>query len=109
MLRIFRIIGMVGILFILLGSMPISAEVEVLERTPRNIEQHNWKQSSVDYSVIDAGTHEYNYWKNFMKKTRTCQIYHRIKTVVYYCDIHNHTKSETTLEKIIHSERHRDD
>ncbi|WP_047981799.1 hypothetical protein [Ornithinibacillus contaminans] len=83
------------------------ANLEMMERIPTSLEEHNWQKSSVDYNVIEVGTHDYTYWKNFMKRTRTCHISHRIKTVVYYCDIHNHTKSETSLEEIIHSERHR--
>ncbi|MFD2044815.1 hypothetical protein ACFSTA_14120 [Ornithinibacillus salinisoli] len=70
--------------------------------------QHNWKIYSTDYEEIEVGSHEYTYWKNFIRHKRTCQISHRIKTVVYYCDEHDHTKSETFLEEIIHSEKHRD-
>ncbi|MUK90197.1 hypothetical protein GMD78_17635 [Ornithinibacillus sp. L9] len=70
--------------------------------------KHNWKEYSTDYEIIEVGTHEYTYWKNFIRHKRTCHISHRIKTVVYYCDIHDHTKSETFLEEIIHSEKHRD-
>ncbi len=85
--------------------MVLAAE-SPMERTPHNHEGHNWKQSSVDYHVIEAGEHEFSYWKNFMKHSRTCHISHRIKTVVYYCDIHGHTKSETTLDEINHSVKH---
>ncbi|GGA65784.1 hypothetical protein [Ornithinibacillus halotolerans] len=99
-----RLAVIVSILFLLCsGKMVAHAEDSKLDKA----EEHNWIQSSVDYTLIDAGEHEYNFWKNFMKYTRTCLIQHRIKTIVYYCDKHNHTKSETTLEEVIHSEKHR--
>lgn len=89
--------------------IPITyAEVGILERVPTSIEKHNWKQSSIHYDMIEAGEHEYTYWKNFMRKSRTCQISHRIKTIVYYCDEHNHTKVETILDEVIHSHKHGD-
>jgi hypothetical protein len=94
---------------IMAGTGSVFAQVENFERIPTSLEEHNWQEYSVDYDIIEVGSHEYNYWKNFMKRTRTCHISHRIKTVVYYCDIHDHTKSETILDKIIHSEKHRDD
>ncbi|WP_197046643.1 hypothetical protein [Oceanobacillus salinisoli] len=68
--------------------------------------EHNWVEYSVDYNEVDGGTHEYTYWKNFIKRTRTCHKTHIIKTVVYYCDKHDHTKSETFLDETIHSHRH---
>ncbi|MBC5637738.1 hypothetical protein H8S33_13055 [Ornithinibacillus sp. BX22] len=83
-------------------------QIVMAERIPTTTEEHNWQQSSVHYDTILVGEHEYTYWKNFMKRKRTCTISHRIKTVVYYCDIHNHTKVETFLDEVIHSEKHRD-
>ncbi len=85
--------------------MILSAESS-MERTPLNHEEHDWKQSSVNYQIIEVGEHKFSYWKNFMKRSRTCQISHRVKTIVYYCDIHGHTKSVTFLDKVIHSEKH---
>ena len=67
---------------------------------------HNWVEYSVDYNEVDGGTHEYTYWKNFIKRTRTCHKTHVIQTVVYYCDVHDHTKSETFLDDTIHSHQH---
>ncbi|MFD1362068.1 hypothetical protein [Lentibacillus salinarum] len=69
-------------------------------------EQHNWGEYSTHYETIDARSHEYTYWKNFIERTRTCDISHKIKSVVYYCDVHDHTDTEIFLEEIIHSEEH---
>lgn len=93
-------------IFILFAIPSSYAEVRMLERVPTTIQKHNWKQSSVHYEVVEAGEHEYTYWKNFIRQSRTCQISHRIKTIVYYCEEHNHTKIETVLDKIIHSNKH---
>ncbi|WP_010647882.1 hypothetical protein [Oceanobacillus massiliensis] len=68
--------------------------------------QHNWKVYHIDHSVIEAGSHDFTYWKNFMRKTRTCHVTHEMKTIVYYCDLHDHTKSETSLVKANHSTGH---
>ncbi|WP_249870357.1 hypothetical protein [Oceanobacillus saliphilus] len=68
--------------------------------------EHNWVEYSTDIKEFEVGTHEITYWKNFMRYTRTCTISHVIRTVVYYCDIHDITKSETFLEDIVHSEKH---
>lgn len=70
------------------------------------MDHHNWVEYSVDYHEVDAGTHEYSYWKNFMKRERTCQITHVIKTDTFYCNKHDHIKVETTLENIMHSHQH---
>jgi hypothetical protein len=101
-----KILGAVLILTLIHGNGIVLAEEKPMERIPHNHEEHNWKQSSVDYHTIEVGEHEFSYWKNFMKHSRTCHISHRIKTVVYYCDIHGHTKSETILDEIIHSVKH---
>ncbi|WP_412976995.1 hypothetical protein [Ornithinibacillus sp. 179-J 7C1 HS] len=101
-IKLLRSLMIIGFLFFSVQ------QVVLAERTPTTNEEHNWKQSSVHYDVILVGEHEYTYWKNFMKHKRTCTISHRIKTVVYYCDIHNHTKVVTTLDEVIHSEKHRD-
>ncbi|GAB3053020.1 hypothetical protein GCM10027286_15610 [Virgibacillus ainsalahensis] len=69
-------------------------------------ERHNWKESSTSFETIPVDTHEYTYWKNFLRVTRTCEISHKVKTVVYYCDLHDHTKSQTQMEEIIHSGKH---
>jgi hypothetical protein len=68
---------------------------------------HNWVEYSTSYDTIEVGSHEYSYWKNFIRHTRTCHISHVIKTVVYYCDEHDHTKTETELTETIHSGNHR--
>ncbi|MRH41812.1 hypothetical protein GH741_03890 [Aquibacillus halophilus] len=72
-----------------------------LNKTP-----HNWKKTSSQFEMVHADTHEYTVWHNFIKKTRKCDITHRMKTDVWYCEFHNHTKSETSLEETIHSNRH---
>jgi hypothetical protein len=100
-----RILG-IFLITTLLGSGIAFATTDSMERTPTTNEEHNWKQSSIDYHTIEVGEHEFSYWKNFMKHSRTCHISHRVKTVVYYCDIHGHTKSETILDEIIHSVKH---
>ena len=68
--------------------------------------QHNWKEYSTDTNIFQNDSHDITYWKNFISYTRTCNISHKVKTVVYYCDMHDHTKSETYLEDITHSENH---
>lgn len=68
--------------------------------------EHNWKEYSTDTEILHIESHDIPYWKNFMRYTRTCDISHEVKTVVYYCDLHDHTKSETYLEDITHSENH---
>ncbi|CDQ38836.1 hypothetical protein BN990_01111 [Virgibacillus salexigens] len=67
---------------------------------------HNWQEYSRDTNIIDTGTHEFTYWKNFMKHKRTCQISQKVETIVYYCDVHDHTKSETKYLETIHSHKH---
>ncbi|WP_157087658.1 hypothetical protein [Oceanobacillus damuensis] len=68
--------------------------------------EHNWVEYSTDIKEMEVDTHDITYWKNLMRYTRTCTISHVIRTVVYYCDIHDHTKSETFLDDVIHSEKH---
>lgn len=98
---------------VLLTILPIS--VKDAEASASKLEfdtvatEHNWKEYSTDYEEIEVGTHEYTYWKNFIRHKRTCTITHRIKTVVYYCEDHDHTKSETFLEEVIHSGNHKHD
>lgn len=70
------------------------------------IELHNWEAYSTHYETVDGGSHAYTYWKNFMEQTRTCAISHKLKSVVYYCDVHDHTDSQIFFEETIHSERH---
>ncbi|SHG35796.1 hypothetical protein [Ornithinibacillus halophilus] len=103
MLRKWTSVLLILVVFLPLGS---SFAEEVNDESQAN--KHNWQVYSTDYEEIDVGTHEYTYWKNFIRQKRTCQISHRIKTTVYYCDAHDHTRSETHLEEIIHSERHKD-
>ncbi len=67
---------------------------------------HQWKKTSSEFEMIHADTHEYTVWHNFIKKTRKCDITHRMKTDVWYCDLHKHTRSEVSLEETIHSNRH---
>lgn len=89
--------------FLGVGSVSIQAE----ENQESEYEgHHHWVKSSEDYHEIEAGTHDYSYWKNFIKYDRTCLKTHIIRTVVYYCHTHNHTKSETFLHETKHSLEH---
>ncbi|SFE21264.1 hypothetical protein SAMN05216238_11033 [Lentibacillus persicus] len=81
------------------------AEAEPIEEEPK---QHNWEVYSTHYETVEAGTHTFTYWKNFIEKRRTCQISHKVKTVVYYCSRHDHTDSKITFEETLHSEKHSD-
>ncbi len=74
--------------------------------TENETEQHNWQEYSTHYETVKVRSHDYTYWKNFIEKTRTCNVSHKLKAVVYYCDVHDHTHSEIFLEDTIHSEKH---
>lgn len=87
--------------------MVLPLSVNAHESHPQDKLEHNWEEYSTDFHEIEAGSHKFTYWKNFMKHTRTCHITHKIKTVVYYCDLHDHTKSESFLEETIHSSPHK--
>ncbi len=69
-------------------------------------QQHNWEESGTNHEVIQTETHNYYYWKNFIRQTGTCEISLKLKTVVYYCDLHNHTKTKSNIEERLHSEKH---
>lgn len=88
-----------------IGITQVSAKNSGNETEAKD-EAHNWVEYSTEYHEIPVGPHEFTYWKNLMKFKRTCEISHRIKTVIYYCDTHDHTTSEVHLEEIIHSENH---
>ncbi|WP_010094352.1 hypothetical protein [Ornithinibacillus scapharcae] len=105
-IKLFVRLSIIFGILIVFGVPSAFAEVKILERVPTTIEKHNWKQSSVHYDVVEVGEHEYTYWKNFIRQSRTCQISHRIKTIVYYCEEHNHTKVETVVDEVIHSNKH---
>ncbi|MFC2949649.1 hypothetical protein [Virgibacillus sediminis] len=101
--------GMIAVLlfisfFASAGWLGGEAQAQVEEREDTT---HEWVESSTTEDIIHADSHEYTYWKNFLRVTRTCEISHRVTTTVYYCDAHNHTKSETNLDEIIHSGKHR--
>lgn len=97
-------------LFVLLGGafFPVSAagHPETQQNDTIQSVPHNWKKSSTDHTKVDAYQHDYTIWDNFQNKTRTCSVSHEIKTVVWYCDLHNHTKSEVSIEETIHSNQH---
>lgn len=103
--NVFFTIGLTLILYFSIGLPKAGAEIIEGDTTTDEIE-HNWEISSTNYEIIHVDTHEYTYWKNFLRETRTCDVFHKIKTVVYYCDIHGHTKSESHLVEVIHSEKH---
>ncbi len=67
---------------------------------------HQWVKMGTEFAVIPVDTHEFTIWHNFVKKKRNCEITHKVKTVVWYCELHHHTKSETLLEETIHSKQH---
>ncbi|QKY70054.1 hypothetical protein [Lentibacillus sp. CBA3610] len=78
-----------------LSAKPIEGETE----------RHNWQEYSthtkrrkLDHMNIHTG--------NFIERTRTCDVSHELKSVVYYCDVHDHTHSEIFLEDTVHSEEH---
>lgn len=98
----------VGITFLLLFSINLTdaKAAEVNNDTNPVDTQHNWEESSSNHEVIQTDSHEFSYWKNFIRQTGTCTISLTLKTVVHYCDVHDHTKSKTYLEDTVHSERH---
>lgn len=69
-------------------------------------EAHVWEHSSTNYETVQVGSHEFDYWKNFLRYSRTCDVSHKLMTVVYYCDVHDHTASETHIEDVVHSHKH---
>ncbi|MBR3117836.1 MULTISPECIES: hypothetical protein [Oceanobacillus] len=85
----------------------VNAEVIEHESNDKESSHHNWVEYSTDTTVLEVGSHEGSYMKNLLRYSYVCDISHKIKTVVYYCDEHDHTKSETFLEEVIHSEEHR--
>jgi hypothetical protein len=87
------------------NTMIADATANIMQ-TETNGSTHNWVEYSTSYDTIEVGTHEYSYWKNLSRHTRTCHISHVIKTVVYYCADHDHTKSEIELVETIHSGNH---
>ncbi|MDC3414335.1 hypothetical protein NC797_14985 [Aquibacillus sp. 3ASR75-11] len=68
---------------------------------------HNWEVSNVDYTKKNVRTHDYKIFDNFIRKTRQCDVDQKIKTVVWYCDLHGETKSATYLLEREHSEQHK--
>ncbi|MGJ9457746.1 hypothetical protein [Oceanobacillus sp. CF4.6] len=101
--------------FIISLSFAIFASMQLMEAEAAVVEndfygttdvQHDWKEYGTDINVFQTDSHDVTYWKNFMRYSRTCNISHKVKTVVYYCELHDHTKSETFLEDITHSVNH---
>lgn len=97
-----KIIVLCFIMFVLILPNTIFANAN----SDINDPDHNWEEYSTSYDLIEVGTHEYSYWRNLFRHTRTCHISHKLKTTVYYCADHDHTKSETELVEIIHSGNH---
>lgn len=97
------------LLALLLFASPLAGAEEAPtqeDSSPTDNMTHNWEISSTDFTTIHAATHDITYWKNFMQQSRPCDVFHRLKTVVYHCDEHDHTTSETVLEEITHTEDH---
>ncbi|WP_077622232.1 hypothetical protein [Sediminibacillus massiliensis] len=85
----------------------IAAPVETEERKEnRGSLSHEWIHIGTDHETIEVDTHSYNYWKNFIKRTRSCLISHEIKTEIFYCKLHDHTKTKSSVERVIHSDNH---
>ncbi|MCT2534256.1 hypothetical protein NC661_09995 [Aquibacillus koreensis] len=87
-----------------LEAVKENTENDVMKEEISN--NHKWKQTSSEMKMVHADSHDYDVWRNFIKKTVTCDITHKIKTEVWYCELHNHTKSEVSLEETIHSYKH---
>ncbi|WP_139223995.1 hypothetical protein [Lentibacillus halodurans] len=96
------VFSLIFTIYLVIGLMQAEAKPNEGET-----KQHNWQEYSTHYETVDAGSHEYTYWKNFIERTRTCDISHKLKSVVYYCDLHDHTDSQIFLEETIHSEKHK--
>ncbi|MFA1820321.1 hypothetical protein ACDX78_09070 [Virgibacillus oceani] len=99
------VISLVILISLLSNLMLTNVSAAEIEKEGDSAE-HNWVEYSTSFETIEVGTHEYSYWKNLIRHTRTCHISHVIKTVVYYCDEHDHTKVETELVETIHSGNH---
>ncbi|GAB3794364.1 hypothetical protein [Virgibacillus kimchii] len=104
-MKIIMTITFMMFIFPLSLAIPTSAAVDHIA-SETNGSTHNWEEYSTSHETIEVGTHEYSYWKNLIRHTRTCHISHVIKTVVYYCDEHDHTKIETEVVETIHSGNH---
>ncbi|MFD2629898.1 hypothetical protein [Oceanobacillus kapialis] len=103
-----RSIMLAGILFILFNGELAFAELDDGSTSPvEEKKEPNWQVQDTYIEKVDGGEHEFTYWKNFMRHTRTCQVTHHIKVVVYYDDVHDQTKTESTLIKTEHSARHK--
>ncbi|SDJ76695.1 hypothetical protein [Sediminibacillus albus] len=99
-----KLLAIIGSLFLLNPNSILSAQV-----TPEHDETavpHKWEKMKPQYDTVKVDTHTYTLWRNFLKKTRNCDISHKLRTDIWYCEIHNHTKVETSIEEIIHSEKH---
>jgi 5-bromo-4-chloroindolyl phosphate hydrolysis protein len=105
LMKIIIVLALMMIISPLSNGIPLSDAVNdtAAETTGST---HNWVEQSTSYETIEVGTHEYSYWKNFLRHTRSCRVSHVIKTVVYYCEEHDHTKTETELVETIHSGHH---
>ncbi|MFC4557707.1 hypothetical protein ACFO3D_05720 [Virgibacillus kekensis] len=83
-----------------------SIYAKAMETEATTANRHNWEQMSTDFEIIPTDSHEFTYWKNFIRHTRTCEVSLKIKTTVYYCDLHNHTRTSTELDGTVHSYNH---
>ncbi|TMN21503.1 hypothetical protein FH966_00960 [Lentibacillus cibarius] len=82
-------------------------ETEVKSLAAEDSGAHNWQEYSTHVETVDVGTHEYTFWRNFIEHTGTCNISYKLKSVVYYCDVHDHTDAKIFHEETIHSEEHK--
>ncbi|WP_051382045.1 MULTISPECIES: hypothetical protein [Sediminibacillus] len=90
-------------LMVIVGPFSVFASPEKVEESSV---EHNWERMDTEYEIVPVDTHTYTVWRNFIRKTRKCDISHRIKTDVWYCDLHHHTRSSSSIDEIIHSEEH---
>ncbi|UFU00825.1 hypothetical protein KO561_07800 [Radiobacillus kanasensis] len=67
---------------------------------------HHWEKMSVKEEKIFSHSHHFSVLHNFIRSKRECEVYHEIETVVWYCPIHHHTKSNTHHIETAHSEKH---
>ncbi|MDL4842208.1 hypothetical protein [Aquibacillus rhizosphaerae] len=87
-------------------SLDLKGEREDVTSVSEDKLSHNWAKTSSELKMVHDDSHQYDVWHNFIKKSVTCDITHKIKTEIWYCDLHNHTKSEVSLEETIHSHKH---
>ncbi|QDP39988.1 hypothetical protein [Radiobacillus deserti] len=67
---------------------------------------HMWQKMSVNKEKLFSHSHQFSVLHNFIRSKRDCEVHHVMETVVWYCPIHHHTKSNTYHLETTHSEKH---